>query len=278
MKKMLSVLLACVLVITMTAGIALAEPNEESESIVNVEEVIDEDPAGYGPFLYNFNIGSADATIPSPTATKNFKIYATASANTVGVWVDVHVFKPYSNTYEYIRMNEVGRRPIDNATREYVDFEADFNYSNYNENGVYYFQLEVYDAEERIIHSEMKKVAIYDNAADSLIYNLYSGGLNRDPDKGGFDNYSTGFKNKSMTFSAVATGFYLGDEMNNQSLPNDEYVNRLYRGILGREPDPDGKTYWLNRLNSGESRWTVVASFINLPEVKNICDQAGVVF
>ena len=278
MKKMLSVLLACVLVITMTAGIALAEPDVESESIVDAEEVTDEDPAGYGPFLYNFNIGSADATIPSPTTTKNFKIYATASATSYGVYVDVHVFKPYSNTYEYIRMNEVGRRPIDNTTREYVDFEVDFNYSNYNENGVYYFQLEVYDAHERIIHSEMKKVAIYDNAVDSLIYNLYSGGLNRDPDKGGFDNYSTGFKNKSMTFSAVATGFYLGDEMNNQSLPNDEYVNRLYRGILGREPDPDGKAYWLNRLNGGESRWTVVASFINLPEVKNICNQAGVVF
>jgi hypothetical protein len=49
-------------------------------------------------------------------------------------------------------------------------------------------------------------------------------------------------------------------------LSNEQFVNSLYTGFLARQPDEDGKAFWLNALASGGSRTDVALSFVNSDE------------
>jgi hypothetical protein len=42
---------------------------------------------------------------------------------------------------------------------------------------------------------------------------------------------------------------------------NQEFITACYNILLGREPDPEGNTYWLDALNSGVSRTAVIVAF-----------------
>lgn len=42
---------------------------------------------------------------------------------------------------------------------------------------------------------------------------------------------------------------------------NTGYVTALYNNVLGRSPDADGETFWVNQLNAGVSRFSVALQF-----------------
>ncbi len=50
---------------------------------------------------------------------------------------------------------------------------------------------------------------------------------------------------------------------------NAGFVAGLYRAVLGREPDPNGASYWLNRLATGASRGDVALAILNATEAKD---------
>ncbi len=51
---------------------------------------------------------------------------------------------------------------------------------------------------------------------------------------------------------------------------NKTYLERIYRGTLGREYDSSGMDYWLNKLNTGTTRLTTFQLFIDGNEAKAI--------
>ena len=52
-------------------------------------------------------------------------------------------------------------------------------------------------------------------------------------------------------------------------MTNDQYINQLYISVIGRAPDSQGKTWWINSLTAGLfTRQSVVAAFVAAPEVQ----------
>ncbi|MGN6694887.1 MAG: DUF4214 domain-containing protein, partial [Aquihabitans sp.] len=45
------------------------------------------------------------------------------------------------------------------------------------------------------------------------------------------------------------------------SLTNAQFVDKIYQNVLGRPADPNGRTYWIKKLNAGTSRGVLVAQF-----------------
>ena len=69
--------------------------------------------------------------------------------------------------------------------------------------------------------------------------------------------------------------FFFAPEFTNKKLNNKEYVKVLYRTFMGREADQGGLNYWIDRLNKGESRKSVLKAFAGCPEFKAIVKSFG---
>ena len=66
-------------------------------------------------------------------------------------------------------------------------------------------------------------------------------------------------------------------EIQNMGLTNQEYVRRIYKTMLDRDPDSGGLSYWTGRLDSGASPTAVINGFIDSKEFTKICDDYGIV-
>jgi len=105
---------------------------------------------------------------------------------------------------------------------------------------------------------------------------LYSVALNRTPDPVGLSYWTERLANKTVTGTEAAYGFFFSTEFVNSNLSNTEYILRLYRTFLGREPDSQGYAYWEGKLASGSSRLDVFYGFANSVEFAGICAAAGI--
>ncbi len=106
---------------------------------------------------------------------------------------------------------------------------------------------------------------------------LYTTCLGRNPDAAGLNDWSTQLANRRASGSEVAHGFFFSDEFQSQNFSNAEYVTRLYRTFMNREPDSAGYNDWLNQLNNGVSRESVFQGFAGSVEWSNICSEYGIV-
>ncbi len=113
----------------------------------------------------------------------------------------------------------------------------------------------------------------YDRTA--FVYRLYQDCLNRTPDLAGLEHWcqvlSLGYEGTN-----VARGFVFSTEYKKRLASNAEYVDMLYRTILGREADAAGKANWTNLLNFTSTREKVLNGFMFSPEFSAKCSKAGI--
>jgi len=60
-----------------------------------------------------------------------------------------------------------------------------------------------------------------------------------------------------------------------RNLSNADYVEALYRAMLGRASDTAGKAYWISLLDRGAERLTVFDGFATSREFISICADHG---
>ena len=116
---------------------------------------------------------------------------------------------------------------------------------------------------------------LYPNLTE-YVGRLYSKALDRHPDDAGMDWWCANIKKHTMTPVAAAESFILSPEFEAKKLNNEEYVKVLYRTFMGREYDQEGLNYWVGRLNTGESRRTILRSFAGCQEFAAIVAKAGI--
>lgn len=109
-----------------------------------------------------------------------------------------------------------------------------------------------------------------------FVNRLYRNCLNRKWDEGGLTNWVTILSDGSVSGSSVVYAFFTSDEFLNQHFSNEEFVTRLYRTTLDREPDAPGLANWVRLLEQGRSREKVISGFTNSPEFINLCNSYGV--
>ena len=83
--------------------------------------------------------------------------------------------------------------------------------------------------------------------------------------------------NQRDTGTGAARGFFFSSEFTNQNVNNGEYVTRLYRTFMGREPDEAGFNAWVAQLDAGVSREEVFNGFAESPEFTRICSSYGII-
>jgi len=108
-----------------------------------------------------------------------------------------------------------------------------------------------------------------------FIIRLYSETLGRHPDPSGFTNWINHMQ-RGMTGTSVARSFVFSAEVTNRGLTNDQFIELLYRTLLGRDSDPSGKANWLNHMRIGRSRDWVFNQFAASPEFAGICSSHSV--
>lgn len=110
-----------------------------------------------------------------------------------------------------------------------------------------------------------------------FVERLYTVALGRNYDASGRDYWVGELNAHRKNGAEVARGFFFSDEFINKGLGDDEFVTRLYRTFMNREPDAGGKSYWLNEMGNGMSRKRVFDGFINSNEWANICASFGII-
>jgi hypothetical protein len=98
---------------------------------------------------------------------------------------------------------------------------------------------------------------------------LYVAYFKRLPDTGGL-NYWLAKRNGGMTLDKVSASFAASNEFKTKygNTTNEQFVTLVYQNVLGRNPDGPGLAYWVERLDDGMSRGTVMTNFSESSEGK----------
>jgi hypothetical protein len=120
-------------------------------------------------------------------------------------------------------------------------------------------------------HGGMSANDVVDGFLNSTEYcsrkatSLYQEILDRAPDPGGLQTWTSELE-KAAPLQEVLLGFFDSAEFKTKNPPPDEFVESLYRRLLGRGSDPVGKSSWVNALNGGRGTGEVVDGFLRSSE------------
>lgn len=104
-------------------------------------------------------------------------------------------------------------------------------------------------------------------ALDGQISRLYQAYFLRAPDQSGF-NYWLQQRAERTALEDISNAFSSSQEFVNRygSLSDTQFVNLVYQNVLDRQPDSEGRNYWLQILANGASRGSVMIGFAESPE------------
>lgn len=107
-------------------------------------------------------------------------------------------------------------------------------------------------------------------------YRLYTAGFGRTPDIGGLrwwlnEYHDFLFDGGQWSLPQMARHFVVSEEFTSTfegdgDLSNVEFVRQMYRNVLGREGEIGGVEFWLDQLNTGMDRGTLLLRFAESPE------------
>jgi hypothetical protein len=120
-------------------------------------------------------------------------------------------------------------------------------------------------------------VALDVDGSAGQAYRLYAAALNRAPDRDGLGYWINAFDNDA-TLTSVANGFINSAEFLknfNGNGSNSTFVNAMYNNVLDRAPDQPGFEYWVNVLNNGTDRASVLIGFSE--SVENVALTANLI-
>lgn len=109
-----------------------------------------------------------------------------------------------------------------------------------------------------------------------FVNNFYLNCLDRPGEPGGLNDWTGSLLSAERTGVDIVNGFLFSDEFTAKGLNDNDYIETLYKSILGRSSDAAGKADWLNHLANGVSRYYIAAQFLNSQEFKNACDKSGI--
>lgn len=110
-----------------------------------------------------------------------------------------------------------------------------------------------------------------------FVERLYTEVLGRQYDENGVISWTDGIMSGYVSAAEVARGFIFSPELTGRNLSNADFVEMMYRVMLGRPSDPLGKEGWVNGLNVGMSRQAIFDGFVVSAEWNNICRSYGLV-
>jgi len=112
-------------------------------------------------------------------------------------------------------------------------------------------------------------------AQTALAYQFYQQVLGRTPGQSELEGWCRAMAEQGVSGVTVAEGFLFSNEFTAKNLSDKEYVNVLYRTLLGRSVDPTGEASWTGSLADGSSRYEVFNGVAQSPECQNVFAAGG---
>lgn len=106
------------------------------------------------------------------------------------------------------------------------------------------------------------------------VHRLYLGYFLRAPDTDGL-TYWTAQRQAGITLADVSEQFALSQEFQDRygNADDAQFVDLVYGNVLGRQPDADGRAYWIQQLADGLTRGELMTGFTESPEFVNLVGQ-----
>lgn len=111
----------------------------------------------------------------------------------------------------------------------------------------------------------------------SFVERMYTTCMKRESDPEGKEHWATHLAAHEFTGEFVGVFFFLSDEMIGYNLPNEEYITRLYKTFMDRDPEQEGFDFWCQFLNEGHSKAEIVLGFTRSPEFIGRCENADII-
>ncbi len=108
-----------------------------------------------------------------------------------------------------------------------------------------------------------------------FVARIYTCALERTPDAEGINYWAKRIESKESTPIEVAKMFFLSPEYIEKNVSNSKYVETLYLTFMDRSSETAGKTYWVNELDKGMNRETVMEGFAASAEFQEIMVRYG---
>ncbi len=107
------------------------------------------------------------------------------------------------------------------------------------------------------------------NELDDQIQRLFSAFFLRQPDAAGAAHWSA-TRASGESLESIAQAFADSAEFRARygELTNPEFVDLVYTNVLGRPPDPTGRSFWTDQLDNGTSRGDVMTGFSESTEYR----------
>ena len=112
---------------------------------------------------------------------------------------------------------------------------------------------------------------------EKFVQRFYQVILNRDADPTGLSTWKNDLTSGKSAGADIARGFIGSDEFKRTTRTHTEYVTILYKAFFNREPDAAGLTGWVNDLNHGASRDTILNGFLYSTEFANLSQSYGII-
>jgi len=106
------------------------------------------------------------------------------------------------------------------------------------------------------------------------VYRLYRAAFGREPDVQGLGYWIAAARN-GVSLETIATQFLSSNEFSalyGRELTATTFINAVYRNVLQREPDGGGLQWWVNSLDSGADRASVLNGFSESTENRKAVD------
>ena len=100
--------------------------------------------------------------------------------------------------------------------------------------------------------------------------------MNRKADQAGMDYWSNSLASHEQSASEIIDDFTSSEEFRNRPLSSGEKVEILYNTMLDRDPDSDGRDYWIGQLEAGVSEAAIINGFCGSEEFGAICAGYGI--
>ncbi len=110
----------------------------------------------------------------------------------------------------------------------------------------------------------------------AFVDRMYSNALGRGADADGRNHWAVMLASGQMNATDIGYSFFDSPEFVNAGHSDAEFITRLYRTFLGREPDAPGFDHWMSVLNSGTSRHDMIINFTMSREFYRICLEYGI--
>ncbi len=111
---------------------------------------------------------------------------------------------------------------------------------------------------------------------EDFVTRFYQKVLNREPDTAGLQDWTNQLVSGTKSGADIAKGFIFSAEFTNRNTSNSDYLTILYQAFFNRDPDTSGFNSWIDKLDKGTSRESVLDGFLNSLEFSNLCADYGI--